>query len=63
MPEQEAGWILIDGGTASSSATSISDPAFIAVLVDLGLFSAAELPFTIGEQSNGDLLPNSIFGD
>jgi len=63
MSMQEAGWILIDGGTASSSATTIPDPAFVAVLIELGLFSSADLPFTVGEQDNGDLLPSSIFGD
>ena len=63
MSELESGWILIDGGTATSTATTISDPAFVAVLIDTGLFSAAELPFTIGDQDNGDLLPNSIHGD
>lgn len=63
MPGLEAGWFLIDGGTASSTAISIDDPAFVAVLVEVSRLSAADLPFTIGTQNNGDLLPSSIFGD
>ena len=63
LPGLESGWILIDGGTATSTATTISDPAFVALLVEVAALSSAELPFTIGTQSNGDLLPSSIFGD
>ena len=63
MPALEAGWILLDGGVANSTATSISDPAVLAGLVELGRISSAQLPFAVGEQPNGDLLPSSIFGD
>ncbi len=59
----EAGWILFDGGTASSTATSISDPAVLVSLIELGRISSAQMPFSVGEQNNGDLLPSSIFGD
>ena len=63
LPGIEAGWILIDGGIASSVTTTIDDPAFLAVMIDVNRLSSADLPFTIGTQDNGDLLPQSIFGD
>ncbi|MCA8981757.1 MAG: hypothetical protein H6831_06705 [Planctomycetes bacterium] len=63
MPGWESGWIEIDGGVAWSSAASFNDPAVLAVLVELDRLSSASLPFTLGSQSNGDLLPFSIFGD
>ena len=59
----EAGWILFDGGTANSVNTSISDPAVLVSLIDLGRVGSAQLPFVLGEQDNGDLLPTSINGD
>ena len=63
MPAWETGWLLIDGGTASSGVKSVSDPAFLAALIDLGRTGSAALPFGIGEQDNGDLLPSGVFGD
>jgi len=60
----ETGWIHIDGGLASSTAQSISDPAFFAFLAE-GLITlrVADLPFTIGLQANGDLLNRTLFTD
>lgn len=63
LPHLEAGWILFDGGQANSVNTSISDPAVLVSLVDLGRLGSAQLPFFVGEQDNGDLLPTSILGD
>ena len=63
FPNLEAGWISFDGGTANSSAASISDPAVLVSLIDLGRLASSQLPFVVGEQSNGSLLPTSIFGN
>ena len=63
LPDWESGWIELDGGVAWSTAASFNDPAILAVLVELDRLSSASLPFTLGSQSNGDLLPSSIFGD
>ena len=63
MPNFEAGWMLLDGGVASSTTTSVSDPAFLAVLIERERLSSADLPYTIGEQTNGDLLPTNLAGD
>jgi hypothetical protein len=57
----EYGWIRLDGAIAFSSAAQIADPAFLAVRVDDGSFGS--LPYGVGEQSNGDLLPHGPFGD
>ncbi len=63
LPGWEAGWIEIDGGVAWSTAATFPDPAVLAVLVEMDRLSSANLPFTLGEQDNGDLLPGSVFGD
>ena len=60
----KTGWMRIDGNVAFSTNTSIEDPAFLAVLVEkIGPFKASSLPFAIGTQDNGDLLPLAITGD
>jgi len=59
----ESGWFIMDGGIATSTTTSIPDPAFLAVMVELGRMSSADLPFTIGEQENGGLLSTSLSGN
>jgi len=42
----------------------IQDPAFYAVLVErIGTYGAADLPFELCSQNNGDLLPRSLLGD
>ncbi len=63
LPNWESGWFVMDGQSASSTTTTIQDPAFLAVLVEASRFSSASLPFTLGEQDNGDLLPQSLSGD
>ena len=61
----ETGWFKMDGNVAFSTNTSFTDPAFLAVRLcgenveDL----TGTLPFTKGEQDNGDLLPLGILGD
>jgi hypothetical protein len=60
----ESGWMRIDGAVAASTAVSIADPAFYAVLVErIGSFAAADLPFELCSQDNGDLLPSGVQGD
>lgn len=60
----ETGWMRINGLVASSTAAQIADPAVLAVLVEkIDGATCAELPFGIGVQANGDLLPRGIFGD
>lgn len=60
----ESGWMRIDGAVASSTSTSIQDPAFIAVLSEgLRTLQVADLPFTEGFQANGDLLSRAVGGD
>ncbi|MBK7875161.1 MAG: hypothetical protein IPJ77_05340 [Planctomycetes bacterium] len=62
---RQAGWLLIDGVTSSSTGPeTIQDPALYAVLIDRANGgTAATLPFELCSQTNGDLLPVSIFGD
>ncbi len=63
-PQLESGWMEIDGGVASSTTTSIDDPAFLAFMTEgVETLQIADLPFTIGTQDNGDLLSRSIAGD
>ncbi len=61
----ESGWFRMDGGIADSTVVSIDDPAFYAVLLEKVSINrgASDLPFELGLQANGDLLPRSIFGD
>ena len=62
---RQAGWIVIDGVTASSTGPeTIADPALYAVLIERSNGgAAATLPFEVCSQTNGDLLPIGIFGD
>ena len=59
----EAGWFTIDGVASQSSAILLSDPAFLAVLIDPPGLPSSELPFAAGTQSNGDLISYSPLGD
>ncbi len=60
----ETGWMRINGLVASSTAAQIADPAVLAVLIEkIDGATCAELPYAIGVQPNGDLLPRGIFGD
>ncbi|MBK7876178.1 MAG: hypothetical protein IPJ77_10550 [Planctomycetes bacterium] len=60
----ETGWLRIDGNLANSTAASIPDPAFLALLVErIGPYGVADLPFETGTQTNGDLLPRGVLGD
>lgn len=62
-PGIETGWFRVDGGVATSTTTTVVDPAVLAILVETGRLSSATLPFTLGEQTNGDLLPGGNGGD
>ena len=74
----ETGWYRINGAVAFSSATSFNDPAILAeqnwrspnVVDQRGgdLFAISHnafgsIPFGVGHQANGDLLPQSVLGD
>jgi len=60
----ESGWFRVDGLLAQSTAAEIVDPAIYAVLVErAGSYSVVDLPWELCTQSNGDLLPVSLFGD
>jgi hypothetical protein len=63
FPAKETGWFVIDGGVANSSTTTVADPAFLAVMIELSRVSSASLPFTLGEQSNGQILSQSLSGN
>lgn len=58
----ESGWYEMNGAVASSTTTSIADPAFLAVHVSLIDLPVANLPFAIGEQTNGQLLSRTLSG-
>ncbi len=63
-PQQESGWMEINGAIAFSATTSIIDPAILAFLIEgTGKSSNAGLPFGTGLQDNGALLPLSVFGN
>lgn len=63
-PNQESGWIQLNGRVAFSSAAQINDPAIYAVLVErLTTQSVVDLPYEECLQDNGDLLPNGPLGD
>ena len=59
----ESGWFELNGLVASSTSTSISQPAMLATMIEVGRLSSASLPFTVGEQTNGQLLPLSVSGN
>lgn len=63
-PTMETGWMRLDGRQAQSTNTFITDPAFLAVLIEnRGTYSTADLPFELCTQTNGDLLPIGLLGD
>jgi hypothetical protein len=60
----QTGWFRMDGNVANSTATSFADPAFLAVLVETANgHSASDLPWELGTQTNGSLLPHGVLGD
>lgn len=60
----ETGWFRIDGNVANSLATSLPDPAFLALLIEkIGPMGVTDLPFETGMQVNGDLVPRGVLGD
>jgi len=59
----ESGWMRITGAIASSTTTSIADPAIYAVLIDkIGSYGGADLPWEAGSNANGKLLARSLDG-
>jgi hypothetical protein len=64
MSGAETGMFWINGLIASSTATSINNPAVLAVLIEtVDGGSGAVLPYGKGTQDNGDLVPHSVMGD
>jgi hypothetical protein len=61
----ETGWYRFNGNIASSSSTSILNPALLALVLDRGVsgISSAYLPYGIGTQDNGKLLSHSTTGN
>jgi len=60
----ETGWMRLNGNVAFSSAAQILDPALLAVLIErIDGATCGVLPFGIGVQDNGDLLPLGVLGD
>ena len=61
----ETGWFRVDGAVASSTVETIHDPAVFCVLVEevSSDYAVADLPFSIGAQDNGSLLPHGVLGD
>lgn len=61
---KEAGWFRFDGNSAVSSVEFILDPAVYGFLIErVNSTYAADLPWELCSQQNGDLLPLGILGD
>jgi hypothetical protein len=59
----ETGWFRMDGALASSTTTTLSNPAVYGVLVErIGHRGAADLPFESGLNANGKLFARSNDG-
>ncbi|MFO1010154.1 MAG: choice-of-anchor E domain-containing protein [Planctomycetota bacterium] len=64
LPERESGWFKVNGLLAQSTQAEVVDPAIYAVLIErVAPYSVADLPWELCSQTNGDLLPTSLFGD
>ena len=63
FPVFESGWFIMNGAVANSTAATVGQPAMLAVMVEVSRLSSAALPFTIGEQTNGQLLSQSVSGN
>jgi len=59
----ELGWFRLNGNLAYSSADSVSNPAILAALFEGYIGTTGELPFTVGTQTNGELVSQSVFHD
>ena len=64
VPDLETGWFRMWGALAQSTSTTILDPAVYGVLVErIGNRGAADLPFEVGMNDKGKLLPRSLNGE
>lgn len=62
-PHLESGWFSVRGKVANSVAVSIPDPVILAVLVErVGNRGGADLPFGMGKNAKGKLLPTDLMG-
>jgi len=59
----ETGWFRMDGRLAYSTADSVDDPAILSALFEGYIGATGELPFTVGTQTNGELVSQSVFHD
>ena len=60
----ETGWFRMDGALASSTSTTLDDPAVYGVLVEkIGNRGASDLPFESGLNANGKLFARSNDGE
>jgi hypothetical protein len=60
---RESGWMRMEGHHASSTSTTLANPAIYAVLLErIGERGAADLPFENGQNGNGALLARSLDG-
>lgn len=57
----ETGWFRMNGRLAFSTADSENDPAILSALFEGYIGSTGELPFTVGTQTNGELVSHSVF--
>jgi hypothetical protein len=63
-PDIETGWFRMDGALASSTSTTLTDPAVYGVLVEkIGNRGAADLPFESGLNDSGKLYARSLDGE
>lgn len=60
LPGVETGWFQVWGNIASNPHADLVAPAILAALVEVGSMSSASLPFTIGENTNGELWTHGI---
>jgi hypothetical protein len=60
----ESGWFRFWGASASSTTTTIEDPAVYGVLLErINVLGVADLPFEAGENAKGKLLPRDLTGE
>jgi hypothetical protein len=57
---REFGWFVVDGGSATSSSATLTDPAILAVLITPEAGGGPVLPFGRGTQTNADLPPTGV---
>jgi hypothetical protein len=59
----ETGWFRVNGNLAYSNSDSVNNPAILGALFEAYQGVTGELPFTVGTQTNGELVSQSVFHD